>query len=158
MNSAMEGWLLMKPVSVHVSSIGCGAPAVVTAASQKPLPPCSMRGCSCPGAGPIGGVFLVFTAKSSSISSRTPMPTLVCCFPLIAGNSSHFILRTSGLVSSDKAAVLHISCIAVCVPRCPTPDHSRDVFALRLAACVIFGHTSGLFKTEILVYDCCTGC
>lgn len=158
MNSAMEGWLLIKPVSVHVSSIGCGAPAVVTAASQKPLPPCSMRGCSCPGAGPIGGVFLVFTAKSSSISSRTPIPTLVCCFPLIVGNSSHFILRTSGLVSSGKAAVLHISCIAVCVPRCPAPDHSRVVFGFRFAACVIFKNTSGLYEAEVLVYDCCTGC
>lgn len=136
MNSAIEGWLLMKPVSVHVSSMECGAPAAVTAASQKPLPPCSMRGCSCPGAGPIGGVFLVFTANSSSISSRTPMPTLTGCFPLIVGNSSHFILRTRGLLSSGSAAVLHISCIAAGVRTLsPDRDHSRDEFDFRFAAC-----------------------
>lgn len=97
-NSAIDGWLFMKPVSVHP-----GAPAT----SQNPG-----SGPPVPDPGPTGGGVppLVFmdTKSSSDISSGA-----MTGGPLIppVGKSSHLIFLDSGFASRGNGAVLQISCI-----------------------------------------------
>lgn len=76
-NSAMDGWLLIKPVSLHPSSgsPGCGVPdAADTADSQKPAPP--------PPAAFSGLLDLVLTTTKSS-SSKCPVGIRSWCLILI---------------------------------------------------------------------------
>lgn len=72
----------------------------------------------------------------------------------MVGNSSHFILRTRGLESSGRAAVLHVSCIAASVRRHTVKrDHSLEGGLFFLVTCVNILQNLISFDATVF-YDC----